>query len=387
MKQLLFYIIIFFGPCTYSQNHVDVWVGAKMDGVKSLDNSEVVETWGFGIYGEGIWGITLPAPVLTFTEGDSVHIHFINKSPESHTIHLHGLDVSQEEDGVPSTSFLVMPNDTVVYDFKAGNAGTYLYHCHVLTTLHLTMGMYGMIVVESANAQNEMYTGGPTFTRSYNFLASDMDISINQNPLSPGPFYNFKSDYYMQNGWSGNQLYNSNNDHVQAYVGDTVLLRLGSMAYSKTRYIFPPEFEARAYMSDGRILPQPFDCDTLDVYSGERYAVLLIPTENVDTDIIVESFEMRNNNLDHTNLINVNGDIGLNEIETQQVSTYPNPTDGIFNFVTSEPGSELILIDGTGRIITSWIINDHINLIDISNYPNGVYFLNYRDKSYKLIRT
>src|SRR5690606_31057656 len=135
----------------------------------------------------------------------------------------------------------------------------------------------------------------------YDFLNSDMDESVNTNPLSPGPFYAFQTDYFMVNGLSGNQLYNSAQNQVTAYAGDSVLLRIGSMAYSKSRYIFPTELNARAYMSDGRPLTIPFDCDTLVVHSGERYSVLLTPTSNVNTDIQVESYEMRNNLLQHTN--------------------------------------------------------------------------------------
>ena len=83
---------------------------------------------------------------LTYTEGESVQLNFTNPSPESHH-HLHGLDVDQANDGVPGTSFLVTTGDDATYSFDADYPGTFLYHCHVTTTLHLTMGMYGMVLV------------------------------------------------------------------------------------------------------------------------------------------------------------------------------------------------------------------------------------------------
>ena len=42
---------------------------------------------------------TIPGPTLTATEGDRVIVHFINKTPLPHTVHLHG-DHPSEQDGV-----------------------------------------------------------------------------------------------------------------------------------------------------------------------------------------------------------------------------------------------------------------------------------------------
>ncbi len=42
---------------------------------------------------------TVPGPTLRFTEGDNVTIHFFNKTPVPHTLHLHvdSLKVIQNE--------------------------------------------------------------------------------------------------------------------------------------------------------------------------------------------------------------------------------------------------------------------------------------------------
>ena len=70
---------------------------------------------------------TIPGPTITATEGDRVIIHFINKTPLPHTIHLHG-DHPSQEDGV---SEMVPPNGTFTYDVIAQPAGALAYHCHV----------------------------------------------------------------------------------------------------------------------------------------------------------------------------------------------------------------------------------------------------------------
>ena len=382
MRKAVIFILFLMSFSSLAQQ--DIWMGSRMDGFKLLDDGNTVDTWGYGIYTPGLWFITVPGPVLEFTQGDSVNLHFVNVSPEDHTIHLHGMDVSTEEDGVPATSFAVHSNDTAEYNFKAANSGTFIYHCHVLTTLHLTMGMYGMIVV-NASEPNKVFNGGPSYSSSYNFLSSDMDESVNSNPLSPGLFNELTTDYFMVNGLAGNQLYNSVPNQVSAYVGDSVLLRIGNIAYSKVKYIFPGALNAKAYMSDGRVLPASFDCDTLEIYPGERYSVLLVPTSNVDTDIMVNSYEMRNDQLQNTNLIKLNGDLGYGYEEDHEVNVYPNPTNGVLYFLSDKSNGNLAIYDLNGSVVYSETLLGNSAKLDLRHLQGGTYILRYMDESYKIM--
>jgi len=73
-----------------------------------------------------------------------VVIHFINKTPMPHTVHLHG-DHPSAEDGVFD---IVPPNGTYTYDFIATPAGALMYHCHVSPVMqHVRMGLYGAFIV------------------------------------------------------------------------------------------------------------------------------------------------------------------------------------------------------------------------------------------------
>ena len=132
---------------------------SEMDGIHFLDDGTAVPIWAYGWVTDGF--ITLPGPLLTYDEGQQVDLNFTNPSPESHTIHLHGLDVDQANDGVPTTSFMVVTGESTVYSFEATHPGTFLYHCHVTTTLHLTMGMYGMILV--TRPDGTLWEGGPAY--------------------------------------------------------------------------------------------------------------------------------------------------------------------------------------------------------------------------------
>ena len=156
---------------------------SEMDGIHFLDDGTAVPIWGYGWVTDGF--ITLPGPLLTYNEGQQVDLNFTNPSPESHTIHLHGLDVDQANDGVPATSFLVATGESTVYSFEATHPGTFLYHCHVTTTLHLTMGMYGMILVKRPDGT--LWEGGPPYDEDVPLLFSDLEMETNLGPVASFP--------------------------------------------------------------------------------------------------------------------------------------------------------------------------------------------------------
>lgn len=386
MRYLILYSVYLFSTGLFSQVK-KVYLAAEMNETHFLDGGGFVEMWGYGlIKPSGAYQAQLPGPVLQFELGDTVEIHFHNKSPEDHTIHLHGLDVSTSEDGVPMTSPAVDPWDSTVYHFVAKNTGSFLYHCHVLTTLHLSMGMYGVIVVSNKPEPNRIFPGGPSFQDEFVFLATDMDKSLNENPLSPGPLNLLVMDYFMINGLSGNSLTTDGSHQVHAYPGDSVLLRLSSMGYSKTRYIFPQELNATAYVSDGRVLPVPYNCDTLVIFPGERYEVLLTPTAITGVDIQVAYYESRNDQLQYINYISLNADLGAPAQPVATYTVYPNPAAEQLYFTTPTPGSQLVITDLTGQVVVAKTISDFQTALDISHLTAGIYLLTYDEVTQKIVR-
>jgi nitrite reductase (NO-forming) len=125
---------------------------------------------------------TIPGPTITATEGDRVIIHFINKTPLPHTVHLHG-DHPSEQDGVFE---MVGPNGTYTYDIIAQPAGALAYHCHVPPVMqHVRMGLYGAFIV---------YPKTPLPpAREYVLVNGEYDT---QNQLTPLP------EYFMFNGYT-----------------------------------------------------------------------------------------------------------------------------------------------------------------------------------------
>lgn len=100
-------------------------------------------------------GKVFPSPLLRINEGKMFQAT-VHPSKKVHTIHWHGLEPDPRNDGVGHTSFEVTgsytyqwaPEAGVPGNANAGAAGTYFYHCHVNTPLHVQMGMFGPLVVD-----------------------------------------------------------------------------------------------------------------------------------------------------------------------------------------------------------------------------------------------
>jgi manganese oxidase len=151
-----------------------------------------------------------PAPLITCAVGDTVIIKLKNLGTRTdavpgggvppndpHTIHLHGLDVDVANDGVPETSVAAIPanlldgsnnpfpgaGNVIVYMFTAKLPGTYFYHCHQEADIHVTMGMYGALLVYNkgekgaqAGPGNPGRLFGARYDKDYVMLLSDTDV-------------------------------------------------------------------------------------------------------------------------------------------------------------------------------------------------------------------
>lgn len=112
----------------------------------TLPSGEKKEAWTF----DG----QLPGPELRVKQGELVEVTLINRDIEAGvTIHWHGVDVPNAEDGVAGmTQDAVMPQGKHVYRFVADQAGTYWYHSHQQSSKQVRMGLYGVFIVEPNTA-------------------------------------------------------------------------------------------------------------------------------------------------------------------------------------------------------------------------------------------
>ncbi|TFV68343.1 UNVERIFIED_ORG: multicopper oxidase family protein [Bacillus sp. AZ43] len=103
--------------------------------------------------GEEVDGYTIggssPGPALEARQGDLVQVTLTNVDvPDGVTLHWHGVDVPNAEDGVAGvTQDAVPPGGRHVYRFVAEDAGTYWYHSHQVSHAQVRGGLFGTLVV------------------------------------------------------------------------------------------------------------------------------------------------------------------------------------------------------------------------------------------------
>ena len=86
----------------------------------------------------------IPAPTLTFHEGDIARIHVTNAMKVPSSLHWHGMLVPNRMDGAPFITFPpIKPGETFDYVFPIRQHGTYWYHSH--TALQEQKGLYGAL--------------------------------------------------------------------------------------------------------------------------------------------------------------------------------------------------------------------------------------------------
>ena len=87
----------------------------------------------------------LPGPTLSFTIGDTALIYVHNQSKEPTTVHWHGVQLANKEDGVSYlTQHPIAAGTTYIYKFPVVQSGTYWYHSHY--SLQEQVGLYGALI-------------------------------------------------------------------------------------------------------------------------------------------------------------------------------------------------------------------------------------------------
>jgi FtsP/CotA-like multicopper oxidase with cupredoxin domain len=91
-----------------------------------------------------------PGPELRVRQGDLVEVTLENEDVEQGvTIHWHGVDVPNAEDGVAGvTQDAVLPGERYVYRFRAEQVGTFWYHTHQASSREVRRGLFGALVIE-----------------------------------------------------------------------------------------------------------------------------------------------------------------------------------------------------------------------------------------------
>ena len=142
-----------------------------------------------GVKYEGwTFGGTVPGPTIRVREGDLVRIKAVNKSPMPHSIDFHSARIPANV-----AYRMLVPNDTISFEFVARDPGAYLVHCGTPPiTMHMMQGMYFAIIVDPKGGwgtkadkefvivQSEFYAKSDSLGRAVPDWTSAMDKKASQ---------------------------------------------------------------------------------------------------------------------------------------------------------------------------------------------------------------
>ncbi|GAA3895766.1 multicopper oxidase domain-containing protein [Streptomyces lacrimifluminis] len=145
-------------------------------------------------YGFTKGAASVPGPLIELNEGDTAHITLENTTDVAVSLHVHGLDYEISSDGTKLSRSDVEPGGTRTYTWRthapgrradgtwrAGSAGYWHYHDHVVGTEHGTggirKGLYGPVIVRRKGD----ILPDTTYTIVFN------DMTINNRPGHQSP--------------------------------------------------------------------------------------------------------------------------------------------------------------------------------------------------------
>ena len=192
----------------------------------------------------------VPGPQIRVREGDRVRVTLLNNLPESTAIHFHGLELPNDQDGVPFiTQPPVKPGERYTYEFTVPNAGSHMYHSHHNAAVQVGLGLLGAFIVEPR--------------KRLAAHRADVDYVMVLNDGSHGYTLNGK-------GFPATEP-------IVCRLGQTVRLRF----MNEGMMIHPMHLHGMhmtVIAKDGWDQPMPWKCDTLNIAPGERWDVLVKAT-------------------------------------------------------------------------------------------------------------
>lgn len=266
---------------------------------KTMSDGKSVRYWVFcaggmgggggGSMGGGGGGGCYPSgPTLELGAGQQLNVTLNmmmapQESPpyHGHTIHWHGMDVSQSEDGVPETGASVLGDN---YRFTIGSqyVGSHMYHCHVHTVKHLEMGMYAPVIVKavdnSGNFLDVINSGGPAYDYEWNLMYSSVDPAYHTAVGDSTVFADYNPKYFLINGNEGRSK-TAPAEIVTAAAGKKVAIRLmGIQSVNSTFEIKNASGSSQSFTvhnRDGAKLPSTQTLTKLELTPGQTADIMV----------------------------------------------------------------------------------------------------------------
>lgn len=288
-----------------------------------------------------------PGPTIRVNEGDWVQANLVNHSPESHTIHWHGMQIKCEMDGVPlGTQWPVMPNQEFKYLFRAQPGGTHFYHCHVMTPLHVQAGLAGALIVDPVD---DPIAKAFPYEREYTMMLSEIDTNYVRDYLNEMMIMGKQMDIMNHSA----ALMKEMNGRMMGWFKDKDAFKEAV----KGGYIPPYSMEAvgarrpitpNFFMINGKAYPMT---EELMIKSGETIRIRLI-----GGGLMLHSMHLHGHDFWH---VAQDGNPLPNPIRLNTIPIYPGTTSDI-------------IVQGTNP--GHWHFHDHSDMSTMNNgvYPGGI---------------
>jgi Secretion system C-terminal sorting domain len=119
--------------------------------------------------------------------------------------------------------------------------------------------------------------------------------------------------------------------------------------------------------------------DTITLADAEQnFNTTLYP--NGDYILTVWAMDAAGNTSADSMLFTINNFVGINTDKKNNISVYPNPSNGTLYIKSKEnKSSELKVLDMFGRVVGEYTIDAINYTMDISSLPNGIYLLMFED--------
>ena len=200
---------------------------------------KMVEAWAYNDQ--------VPGPQIRVRQGDRVRMIVKNELPESTAVHFHGVEVPNDQDGVPFiTQPPIKPGQTFTYEFTVPNAGSHMYHSHHNAAKQVGLGLLGAFIVE------------PRVKRAIEKVDVDFVMVLNDG----------------MHGYTLNGKGFPATEPIVATLGQKVRIRF----MNEGMMIHPMHLHGMHMTvidKDGWPQPAPWKCDTLNIAPGERWDVIV----------------------------------------------------------------------------------------------------------------
>lgn len=239
-----------------------VSVGSSPD---TGNGATTIPSWGYTTSNGG--NGRFPGAILESVEGGSFTVEVVNNHNINHNFVIRG---------VTSDSTSISPGGSRTYTVNTPTAGVYLYRDTLNNNINRALGLFGGLVVRTADGSQRAWTNGPSFNQERLWVINDLDRprwtdrAFNGNSVSTGTY---RPNYFFMNGLNGFAGMGDANSTLEGNVGDVFLVRIVNAGqFDQSLHFHSNHFQVLSRGGSREGAP-PWQ-DTINVKAGSTATVL-----------------------------------------------------------------------------------------------------------------